>query len=90
MKSITKVHFYIEFELFFSDFRVVFVLLEILELFKYLVGKYSIFEVELFLLELFSNFLSFMFIYIIDFQFQVIRGGQIFDFTTVKFKLKIA
>ena len=36
----------------FEGFRVVFELFEILELFEYLVAKYSIFEVELFLLEL--------------------------------------
>ena len=35
----------------FAGFTVVFVLLEILELFEYLEAKYSIFEVELFLLE---------------------------------------
>ena len=35
-----------------ADFLVVFVLFEILELFEYLITKYSIFEVELFLLEL--------------------------------------
>ena len=34
-----------------TDFILVFVLFEILELFEYLVAKYSIFEVELFLLE---------------------------------------
>ena len=33
-------------------FLVVFVLFEILELFEYLMAKYSIFEVQLFLLEL--------------------------------------
>ena len=35
-----------------SRFFVVFVLFEILELFEYLMSKYSIFEVQLFLLEL--------------------------------------
>ena len=34
-----------------ADFLVVFVLFEILELFEYLVSKYSIFEVKLFVLE---------------------------------------
>ena len=42
----------------FADFRVVFVLLEILELFEYLVAKYSLFEDELFLLELETLLLS--------------------------------
>ena len=36
---------------FFANYKVVFELLEILELFEYLATKYSIFEVELFLLE---------------------------------------
>ena len=36
----------------FEPFLVVFVLFEILELFEYLMAKYSIFEVQLFLLEL--------------------------------------
>ena len=35
-----------------TDFSVVFVLFELLELFEYLVTKYFIFEVELFVLEL--------------------------------------
>ena len=35
----------------FEGFRVVFELFEILELFEYLVAKYSIFEVKLFVLE---------------------------------------
>ena len=35
-----------------AEFSVVFVLFEILELFEYLMAKYSLFEFELFLLEL--------------------------------------
>ena len=36
----------------FEPFLVVFVIFEILELFEYLMAKYSIFKVQLFLLEL--------------------------------------
>ena len=49
----------------FQPFLVVFVLFEILELFEYLMAKYSIFEVQLFLLELETLAMTYVYAYYI-------------------------